>query len=253
MAPYAEFQASVPCEYFEHTLSTETEVSCFTWKVVHCHNTAISAIEILDMNGLVVATAHTIGTSTLPLKSQVNDPLKALKHKPNNERSFLIRGISRDFAILKAMWTGFVKSHRNVRGKLVQLKLKLLKVGEGHYQKTSICANYTNPLIFQWEINGYFAYVDFKQSCIRLAKNIREVPENICISATIGMAFVLCRPRPPPPKDSNNLIAAYPPLPPTRPGVLNLDTMPFLVGSGLYASTLPRWYHATWWWRLWRW
>ena len=101
--------------------------------------------------------------------------------------------------------------------------------------------------------NGYFAYVDFKQSCIRLAKNIREVPENICISATIGVAFDLCRPRPPPPKDSNNLIAAYPPLPPTRPGVLNLDAMPFLVGSGLYASTLPRWYHATWWWRLWRW
>ena len=151
MAPYAEFQARVPCEYFEHTLSTETGESCFTWNVVHCQNPAISAIEILDMNGLLVATAHTIGTSTLPLKSQVNDPLKALTHK-QIERSFLRRSISRDFAILKAMWTGFVKSRRNIRGKLGQLKLKLLKVGEGNYQKTSICANYTNPLIFQWEM-----------------------------------------------------------------------------------------------------
>ena len=192
MAPYVEFQASVPCEYFEHTLSTETGVGCFTWRVVHCQAPAISAIEILDMNGFVVATAHTIGTSTLPLKSQVTDPLKVLTHKPKTERSFLIRGISEDFAILTAMWTGFEKSRRNVRGKLGQLKLKLFKVGEGNYEKINISSNYANPLLFRWEINGYFAYADFKQSCIRLAKKTRKVPENICIGTTIAMAFVLC-------------------------------------------------------------
>ena len=143
------------------------------------------------------------------------------------------------------MWTGFEKSRRNVRGKLGQLKLKLFKVGEGNYEKINISSNYANPLLFRLEINGYFAYADFKQSCIRLAKKTRKVPENICIGTTIAMAFVLCQPRPPPPKDPNNVIAAYPPPPLTRPGVLNLDAMPFLVGSGLYASTLPRWYHTT--------
>ena len=91
MTPYAEFQARAPCEHFEHTLSTETGVGCFIWRVVHCQIPRISAIEILDMNGFVVATAHTIGTSTLPLKSQVSDPLKVLTHKPKTERSFLIR------------------------------------------------------------------------------------------------------------------------------------------------------------------
>ena len=85
MAPSVEFQASVPCEYFEHTLSMESGVGCFTWRVVHCQTPAISAIEILDMNGFVVATAHTIGTSTLPLKSQVTDSLKVLTHKPKTE------------------------------------------------------------------------------------------------------------------------------------------------------------------------
>ena len=74
MAPYVKFQASVPCEFFDHTLSTETGVSCFTWRVVHCQSPPISAIEILDMNGFVVAIAHTVGTCTLPLKSQVSDP-----------------------------------------------------------------------------------------------------------------------------------------------------------------------------------
>ena len=79
------------------------------------------------------------------------------------------------------MWTGFVKSRNNVRGKLGQLKLKLLNVGEENYQKINIYANYAHPLIFQWEINGHFAYVDLKQSCIRLAKKIKEVTENVCI------------------------------------------------------------------------
>ena len=74
MAPYVKFQASVPCEFFDHTLSTETGVSCFTWRVVHCQSPPISAIEILDMNGFVVAIAHTVGTCTLPLKSQVSHP-----------------------------------------------------------------------------------------------------------------------------------------------------------------------------------
>ena len=157
----------------------------------------------------------------------------------------MIKGISGDFAILKAMWTGFVKSRNNVRGKLGQLKLKPLKVGQGNYQKINICANYAHPLIFQWESNGHFAYVDLKQSCIRLAKKIKEVTENVCIGAAIPMAVVLCQSRPPRPKDSNNVIAAYPTPPLTTPGVLNLDAMPFLVGSGLYASNLPRWYHTT--------
>ena len=143
------------------------------------------------------------------------------------------------------MWTGFVKSRNNVRGKLGQLKLKLLNVGEENYQKINICANYAHPLIFQWEINRHFAYVDLKQSCIRLAKKIKEVTENVCIGAAIPMAVVLCQSRTPRPKDSNNVIAAYPTPPLTTPGVLNLDAMSFLVGSGLYASNLPRWYHTT--------
>ena len=78
MTPYAEFQARAPCEYLKHTLLTETGDSCFIWRVVHCQNPLISAIKILDMNGFVVATAHTIETCTLPLKSQVSDPLKVL-------------------------------------------------------------------------------------------------------------------------------------------------------------------------------
>ena len=53
MAPYSEFLETTLCEYFDHTLSCTDGITCFQWRIVHCQRPAISAIEILDMNGLL--------------------------------------------------------------------------------------------------------------------------------------------------------------------------------------------------------
>ena len=244
MAPYSEFQQSAPCEYFDNTLSTLTGINCFTWRVVHCKKPAISVIEIFDTYGYVIATAHTIGTSTIPTEDQLADPLKAPTHNAKIERSFLTRGTSGDFAILKAMWSGFIKGRRNFRGRLGQLQLRLFKLGEMNSQWINIGTSFGKPLYFPWKINYCSGAVDLEKGLIQLSKETKHVPENICIAASIAVAFVLCQPRPPPPKDSNNMIVAYKPPPATKPGALNLDAMHFLVAGGLYASTLPRWYHT---------
>ena len=133
MAPYAEFQQSAPCEYFQNTFSTLTGASCFTYRVVHCKKPAISVVEILHTQGLdtydVLATAHTVGSSTITTKKQTAEPSKVPTHNAKTQRSFLIRGTSGDFAILKAKWRGFVKGQRNIRGRLGKLELKLFKLG----------------------------------------------------------------------------------------------------------------------------
>ena len=122
--------------------------------------------------------------------------------------------------------------------------MKLFKLGETNAQFRMIQFR-TNPTnSFQWQLCESNNYVDLEQSIIQISKNTAHVPENICIATTISMAFVLCQPRPPPPKDSKTENAAYPAPPADRPGVLNLDAMKFLVASGLYASNLPRWYHT---------
>ena len=108
-------------------------------------------------------------------------------------------------------------------------------------QWIQIRANPAKP--FQWSLYESNEYIDLEQSIIQISKNTTHVPENICIATTISMTFVLCQPRPPPPKTSKTEIATYPRPPEKKPGVLNLDAMKFLVASGLYASTLPRWYH----------
>ena len=248
MAPYAEFQQSAPCEYFQNTFSTLTGASCFTYRVVHCKKPAISVVEILHTQGLdtydVLATAHTIGSSTITTKKQTAEPSKVPTHNAKTQRSFLIRGTSGDFAILKAKWRGFVKGQRNIRGRLGKLELKLFKLGEVNPQWINVAALGANSLYFRWKLNECTGSVDLDKGSIQLSKETRHVPENICIAASIAVAFVLCQPRPPPPKDSNDKIAAYKPPSAKKPGALNLDAMQLLVAGGLYASTLPRWYHA---------
>ena len=244
MAPYPEFQQSAPCEYFDHTFSTPTGVTCFTWRVVHCIKPAISAIEILDTYGYVIATAHTVGTSTIPTKKQLTERLQVPNHNAKIERSFLIRGTSGDFAVMKARWCGFVKGQRNIRGKLGQLQLELFKLGETNPHWININAIATNLSQFRWNLKECIGSVDLENGSIQLSKETKHVPENICIATSVAVAFVLCQPRPPPPKDSNNIITTYKPPPATKPGALNLDAIKLLVAGGLYASTLPRFYHA---------
>ena len=77
---------------------------------MHCQRPAISAIEILDMKGHVIATAHTIGNSLIPTENQVAHVNKVPTHNARTERSFLIRGVLGDFGILKASWKGFKTS-----------------------------------------------------------------------------------------------------------------------------------------------
>ena len=238
MAPNSEFQSSAPCEYFDNNLSLESGFNCFTWRVAHCKKPVLSAIEILDMNQFVVATAHSISNSTIPLKRQVDHPLNVPTHSIKTERSFLIRGVSGDFAILKAMWNSYVKDERIVKEEIDQLELKLFKLGKNSFQWINIFTNQKDSLHYQWELDECKVYVDLEKSSIRISKQTKHLPENICIATAITMAFVLCQPRPPPAK-----IPAYPAT--LKGRVLNLDSMLFLVASGLYSSILPRWYHET--------
>lgn len=138
MAPYSEFLETTLCEYFDHTLSCTDGITCFQWRIVHCQRPAISAIEILDMNGCVIATAHTIGTSSIPTENQVTDVKKVPTHNARTERSFLIRGVLGDFAILKASWKGFKTSQWYLKSTSGNLKLKLFKLNEPFPKWTKI-------------------------------------------------------------------------------------------------------------------
>ena len=72
MAPNTLYKTSAPCEYNDNVLTNNAGSHAFTWRVVHCRNPTISALEILDVYGNVIATAHTIGSFSCPSLDQVN-------------------------------------------------------------------------------------------------------------------------------------------------------------------------------------
>ena len=71
MAPNTVCKTSTPCEYNDNVLMNNAGTHCFTWRVIHCRNPTLSAFEILDTDGNVVSTGHTIGSLSCPTIDQV--------------------------------------------------------------------------------------------------------------------------------------------------------------------------------------
>ncbi|XP_057306357.1 uncharacterized protein LOC130644674 [Hydractinia symbiolongicarpus] len=238
------FLVKAPCEYIDNLLQTNIGQYVFTWRTVHCQNPALSAVEILNHNGSVVATAHTIGSYLLPNKTQISDPSKAFTHNPSIERAMLIRGKKGDWGILKSSWYGFRLPSKKSKGRLGYLEVSLFLINGSnsawHSIQTLDIHKYTQ---FDWNINGGKGFLDIESGLITIAGCVQEVSEYICMACAIAVSFVLCQPRPPPPAKSK----PYPTLAKKDRLLhhkLHVDSMPFLVAAGLYAN-LPRWYHAS--------
>lgn len=149
----------------------------------------------------------------------------------------LIRGTNgSDWGILRTSWINFVRG-RNA-GKL---KADLFVInGKDSYWK-SLNPTDTNGKSFQWTLNDQTSgMVDFEKGNITFSDQVTDVGEFIALGCAMAISFVLCQPRPPPPKDGQ----PYPEPPSNRPRVMHLDSMGLLVAGGLYAKTLPRWYHT---------
>lgn len=244
MAPDSIYQESSPGEYSDHTLVTDLKTTAFTWRVVHFQNPILSAVELLDEKGNVFSTSYSISSSTIPNKKQVADTSKTCTHNAKTQKSFLIRGPYKDYAILKAKWFGFRQGTKQNRAMLGHIHLDLFMC-KGKSSKW-ISVNETKPRVYEWKIDtDLYGKVDLENGNIILSINTIDIPESVCIGNTIALAFVLCHPRPPPSKDSLlDDVIRYPPPPANRPSVLPIDGMSFLIASGLYSSLLPRWYHT---------
>ena len=147
----------------------------------------------------------------------------------------LIRGTNGyDWGILRTSWINFVRG-RNA-GKL---KADLFVInGKDSYWRTIDQAD-TYGEIFQWSnVNRSSGMVDIKRGNITFSDQVTDVGEFIALGCAIAISFVLCQPRPPPPKDEQ----PYPE--PSSNRVYHLDSMELIVAAGLYSSQLPRWYHT---------
>ena len=237
ISPESEYKSEARCQYHDNVLHTTFGTSAFKLRVVHSLNPRLSAVEIIDFLGNVVATSHTIGSFSLPSLKQVSKLQNVFTHNSSFDRSMLIRGSKGDWGLLKSSWKGFKKAAGRKRGQRGELELKFFTLN-GKKSRYEYMAR-LNDVKFEWGTIQGRGSVDLLSGCIQFSGSVVDVPEFVCVGCSIAVLFVLCQPRPPPPKTGG----VYPPPPSNRPGVLNLDAMSLLVSGGLYATTLPKWYH----------
>ena len=241
MAPFAEFEVAATCQHRSNIILNNLEVPSFTWNVIHCQHPNLSVVEILDSYGQVTATGHTVGSSVLPESEQVSDTKRCCTLNPIIERAMLIRGVNRDWGILKASWKGFVKGSISVRGAPGQLELSLFRLlpPQGLVPISSQSSS-----SFTAFVDGTTISVDLNSGMINFTPEITIIPEAICLACCIAVMFVLCQPRPPPKKNKTTGQLEPYTEPRKKPGSITLDGMTFLRGAGLYAALLPRSYHV---------
>ncbi|XP_002165926.3 uncharacterized protein LOC100207090 [Hydra vulgaris] len=236
ISPGSEYKNEAKCQYNDNILHTAYGLSAFKIRVVHSRDPILSVVEVIDLSENVLATSHTVGRFSLPSEKQVSKSQNVFTHEQSFERSMLIRGSKNDWGLLKSRWKGFTKAKRICRGQrgLIELELFTLNGKNSRYEIVTM----KNDVKFEWATEQGRGSVDLLSGYIRFSGSVLDVPEFLCVAYSIAILFVLCQPRPPPPKAGG----VY--LPPNRPGNLNLDAMALLVIGGLYATTLPKWYHV---------
>ena len=86
-------------------------------RVTHSATAMVSSVEILDLYGVIVGSAHMIGSDVLPREDQVKNKEACCTLDPTQagERALLIRG-QKDWAVCVGKWVGMVKGVSGVRG-----------------------------------------------------------------------------------------------------------------------------------------
>ncbi|KAL9978366.1 hypothetical protein ACROYT_G015867 [Oculina patagonica] len=91
-------KASVPCDSATHSVICGG-YEVFSYRVVHSSEALLSALDIINLYGQAVASAHTINPSTFPERRAVEDQNNNIfLSQDEGERAMLIRG-SRDWAV----------------------------------------------------------------------------------------------------------------------------------------------------------
>ena len=178
----------LPCECSTHTLLDCRGRETFKCRVVHSVEGLLSAVEIISVHGVVVASAHTMDLNTLPDKAAIADHARcAYINRVEGERAMLIKS-RKDWGICIGKWQ---------RGKMFnraagQVEIKFYKLNgmrgwcEVRKFKGGLYLVYLEPAVF--------VYVDLKRGLFVLSPLAQDVPEIVAFAFSMSILYLLCKP-----------------------------------------------------------
>ena len=204
ISPSDVVKSYLPCESATHTLQDYRGREAFKCRVVHSTAGLLSAVEIISLHGIVVASAHVINPNILPDKGSIEDHKSCvyLNHT-EGERAMLIRS-RKDWGICIGKWQ---------RGKVLNrgaghVEITLFKLDDASVMnKTSgwcEVRKYRGGLYMICLDTGVFVYVDLKRGLFVMSPTAHDIPEIIALAFSVSILYLLCKPYNPTPANESS-------------------------------------------------
>ena len=178
----------LPCESVVQTLLDCRGYEAFKCRVVRSSTGLLSAVEIISLDGIVVASSHTIDLDTLPDKAAIEDHTRcAYWNHAKGGRAMLVRG-RKDWGICIGKWQ---------RGKMFsrsagQVKIRLFKIhGASRWCEVG---NDKGGLYLICLDSGTSLHVDLHRGVFSISPSARDIPEMVALALSVSAVNVLCKP-----------------------------------------------------------
>ena len=178
----------LPCECATHTLLDCRGREAFKCRVVHSIESLLSAVEIISVHGVVVASAHTMDLNALPEKAAIEDYTRcAYLNRVEGERAMVIKG-QKDWGICIGKWQRGKMFNRSAG----QVEIKFFKLNglrgwcEVRKFKGGLYLVYLEPAVF--------VFVDLKRGLFVFSPSAQDVPEIVAFAFSMSILYLLCKP-----------------------------------------------------------
>ena len=215
----------LPCESATHILRDCRGQEAFRCRVVHSTAAALSAVEIISPQGIVVASAHTISPNILPQKESIEDHKKCVYiNQTEGERATLIRS-RKDWGICVGKWQ---------RGKMFNrsgghVEITFFKING----ETGWCEirNFKGGMYLISVDSGVFVYVDLKRGLFVMSPSAHDIPELLALAFSVSILYLLCKPFIPTPANESS--------PSFHKKAHGDHVTPMLLAAGYKSTTVP--------------
>ena len=216
------------CESATHTLLDCRGRVSFKCRVLHSTAAALSAVEIISVYGVVVASSHTINPNILPDKGSIDDRDRCVYlSQMEGERAMLIRG-RKDWGVCVGKWQKGKMFHRSAGHVLITFfKLKDTAAARGWCE----VRRYQGGLYLIVLDPNVFVYVDLKRGLFVMSPSAHDVPEIIALAFSVSILYILCKPYTPSPASES--------APSLHKKAGKDKVTPMLLAAGYKSATVP--------------
>ena len=217
----------LPCEVATHTSLDVRGREAFKCRVVHSTAAVLSAVEIISLHNVAVASANTVMPAIFPGKGSVEDEKRCVSlNQKKGERAMLIRG-RKDWGICIGKWQ----------------KGKLFKRSTGHVDIKFFSLNgtkswcqvrkYKEGLYLIYIDSSNYVYIDLKRGIFVLPPVTQFIPELIALAFSVSILYLLCKPYTP--SRSKELRSS----PSAHKKAKGDKTTPMLLAAGYSSTSVP--------------